>query len=80
MELNQSVDWLSAQMVGNGNLDAVTLMWSPSAKGDCDRYKQGVMTGLRLTLQFNTATAIEGRPCSATGVKRHTDPEFHAIR
>ena len=33
MELNQSVDWLSAQTVGNGYFDAVTLMWSPSVEG-----------------------------------------------
>lgn len=31
MELNQSVEALSAQTVGKGYFDAVTLMWSPSA-------------------------------------------------
>lgn len=31
IEWNQSVDCLSAQTVGNGYGDAVTLMWSPSA-------------------------------------------------
>lgn len=30
MEWNQSVDCLSAQTVGKGYFEAVTLMWSPS--------------------------------------------------
>ena len=30
MEWNQSMDWESAQTVGNGYFEAVTLIWSPS--------------------------------------------------
>ena len=48
MAWNQSVDCLSAQTVGKGYLDAVTLMWSPSALG-CELMSKAVIGHIRFS-------------------------------
>lgn len=78
IEWNQSVDCLSAHTVGNGYLEAVILIWSPSDPEIQHGIRQ-CRVKRRRTLKFHPSATVKRSPCSTARVVGDTYPKFHTI-